>query len=84
MESTVGIDGILYELWKTLLQKHNQNEKSNITKSTFNVTKVLTYIFQDIQTHGVGLETDFTLGWMCPIYKKMKGPKSGIIDLLHS
>ena len=70
MESTVGIDGIPYELWKTLLQKHNQNEKSNITKSTFNVTKVLTYIFQDIQTHGVGLETDFTLGWMCPIYKK--------------
>jgi hypothetical protein len=31
---------------------------------------MLTVIFKDIQKHGVDPCTDFSLGWMCPIYKK--------------
>ena len=27
-------------------------------------------VFQDIQTHGIKENTNFALGWMCPIYKK--------------
>ena len=30
----------------------------------------MTIVFQDIQTNGVHEDADFTLGWMCPIYKK--------------
>ena len=43
---------------------------SRANKPGFNIIKFLTEIFLDIQTHGVDLECDFALGWMCPIYKK--------------
>jgi len=37
---------------------------------SFDITKVLTYLFQDIQEHGVDKRTTFTTGWMCPLFKK--------------
>lgn len=32
--------------------------------------RTLTIVINDIQLHGVDPQTEFTLGWMCPIYKK--------------
>jgi len=68
MGSATGIDGIPYEAWKTLHEHHKK--ASAIDKPSFNVIKVLTTVVNDIQQHGVSHDTHFTLGWMCPLYKK--------------
>ena len=66
--TVTGLDGCPYELWKVLEKQHNHLR----TKSTpsFDVIKVLTYLFWDIQEHGVNKRKTFTTGWMCPIFKK--------------
>ena len=66
--SATGMDGCPYELWKLLEEHHNQVTQEN--KSSFDITKALMEVFTDIQRHGVNGDTDFALGWMCPIYKK--------------
>ena len=66
--STTGMDGCPYELWKKLINKHEKRTKKNIP--SFNITQTLTEVLQDIQIYGVDTRTNFTLGWMCPIYKK--------------
>ena len=66
--SVTGMDGCPYELWKLLEEHHNQATQGN--KSLFDITKALMEVFTDIQCHGVDGDTDFALGWMCPIYKK--------------
>ena len=66
--SATGMDGCPYELWKNLHEHYNTTRQMN--KEGFNICKVLTEVFNDIQTHGVDPNTQFTLGWMCPIYKK--------------
>ena len=66
--SATGMDGCPYELWKTLHLRYHTDRQLN--KDGFNITMVLTDVFNDIQTHGVDPRTDFALGWMCPIYKK--------------
>jgi exonuclease III len=66
--TATGINGLPYELWKTL---HNQFETDSKTnKPTFNIIKVLTKVYNDIEGHGVSPNTAFTMGWMCPLYKK--------------
>ena len=66
--SATGVDGCPYELWKTLHLRYNAACQMN--KTGFNITKVLTEVFNDIQIHDVDPNTPFALGWMCPIYKK--------------
>jgi ribonuclease HI/exonuclease III len=66
--SATGLDGCPYELWKNLDQRHSR--KSHRNKPSFDIIKTLTYLFQDIQEHGVDQRTNFTMGWMCPIFKK--------------
>jgi hypothetical protein len=66
--SAAGIDGIPYEVWKSLHEKHLDNRKKDIP--SFNIIKTLTIVINDVQQHGVDDQTDFSLGWMCPIYKK--------------
>lgn len=66
--SATGLDGCPYELWKALQQRHNKMRHHN--KASFDITKTLTYLFRDIQEHGVDERTDFNTGWMCPIFKK--------------
>ena len=66
--SAAGIDGIPYEAWKIM---HEHNKKASATdKPSFNVLKTLTAVINDIQLHGISKDTKFTLGWMCPLYKK--------------
>ncbi|KAG0691781.1 hypothetical protein DFH29DRAFT_818936 [Suillus ampliporus] len=66
--SAAGLDGIPYEIWKCLDQKHKSDQQEE--KPSFNVIKTLTTIINDIQIHGIDEQTEFSLGWMCPIYKK--------------
>lgn len=66
--TATGMDGCPYKLWKLLALRHDADSKEN--RSGFDIIKVLTTVFQDIQTHGVNEHSDFALGWMCPIYKK--------------
>jgi hypothetical protein len=73
--SATGMDGCPYELWKTLHLHYNT--ACQVNKEGFNICKVLTEVFNDIQTHGINPKTDFALGWMCPIYKKKDPTKIG-------
>ena len=66
--SATGLNGIPYELWKTLQKRHDKSKHEN--NQNFDVTKALTYVFRDIQEHGVDERTEFTTGWMCPLFKK--------------
>ena len=66
--SATGLDRCPYELWKALQQRHNKLRHSN--KPSFDLIKALTYLFRDIQTHGIDERTDFNTGWMCPLFKK--------------
>jgi hypothetical protein len=66
--SATGMDGCPYELWKTLKEKHERAEDAG--KPSFNIIRVLTQILQDIQLNGVEETSQFSLGWLCPIYKK--------------
>jgi hypothetical protein len=66
--SAAGIDGIPYELWKQLDQKHKSDQAED--KPSFDIVKTLTKIINDIQQKGVDEQSEFTLGWMCLIYKK--------------
>ena len=63
-----GLDGCPYELWKRLDGLHHEAEKVN--RQGFDIVGLLMKVFQDIQTHGAEHDTEFTEGWMCPIFKK--------------
>jgi hypothetical protein len=66
--SATGLDGLPYELWKALQQRHNRMRHHS--KPSFDVIKTLTLLFRDIQKHGVNNRTNFNTGWMCPLFKK--------------
>jgi ribonuclease HI/exonuclease III len=66
--SATGMDGCPYELWKSLHSRYQTARQMN--KDGFNIIKVLTEVINDIQIHGVEPDSNFALGWMCPIYKK--------------
>ena len=66
--SAAGPDGIPYELWTHLHNKYLLDTKNETP--AFNVLKCMNTVLNDIQEHGVDARTKFTLGWMCPIYKK--------------
>lgn len=65
-----GINGITYELWKVLHEKYKRQIKNNPLVKAFGVIQLLTLVYNDIESHGVAEKTEFTKGWMCPIYKK--------------
>jgi len=69
------MNGIIYELWKLLNQIHKEslenNDPENKTEQEkFNIIKLTTVVFNDIQKYGLSRLTNFSTGWMCPIYKK--------------
>ena len=66
--SATGLDRCPYELWKALNRENQEAEK--LGRTGFDVVTALTMVFQDIQKHRVEPGTDFTEGWMCPLYKK--------------
>ncbi|KAF5375513.1 hypothetical protein D9615_009166 [Tricholomella constricta] len=64
-----GLDGLTHELWSTLLDRHDSNPPGH-ENETFDVVANLTKVFNDIEKYGVEEGTDFSKGWMCPLYKK--------------
>ena len=57
--TATGMNNCPYELWKALNQYHIKKTKLN--QSSFNISKILTKVFQDIQMHKVNKKTNFTL-----------------------
>jgi hypothetical protein len=68
--TAAGMDGIPYEVWKHLHESYLSAQKKNKNPPSFDIIGCLMNIFNDIQLHGVDPTTNFSLGWMCPIYKK--------------
>ena len=66
--SATGLDGCPYELWKVLKKRNDEAEEEG--KTGFDVIKILTKVFQDVQLHGIAPNTHFADGWMCLLYKK--------------
>jgi ribonuclease HI len=66
--TATGLDGCPNELWKTLRKRNESATKSN--KRGFDITKALSQVFEDIQSHGTDANANFADGWMCPIFKK--------------
>ena len=66
--TATGVDGCPYELWKALNKKYDDDIKAG--KAGFNIIKVLTIVYRDIQMNGLDERSNFALGWMCPLYKK--------------
>ncbi|KAH7101826.1 hypothetical protein BKA62DRAFT_793624 [Auriculariales sp. MPI-PUGE-AT-0066] len=63
-----GIDGIPYEFWKLLARRHETTREGE--RPWPDIAALLTLVFNDIETHGVHPESRFSLGWLCPLYKK--------------
>ena len=68
MGRQLGMDGIPHELWKKLVEQHDDDERQG--RQSFDVIEVLTALYNDIEEQGMTVGTNFSEGWMCPIYKK--------------
>src|ERR1700761_4223503 len=64
--SATGLDGCLYKLWKELNKWYNEAKEEG--KTGFDIIKTLALVFQDIQYHGIALNTNFAEGWMCLLF----------------
>ncbi|KAL1941850.1 hypothetical protein VTO73DRAFT_6850 [Trametes versicolor] len=75
-----GLDGLQYEVWKTLHARYVEDSRHPSRASgAVNVVKLLAAAFVDIQRHGVCAETGFAEGWMSPIYKE-KGELTKVVN----
>ncbi|KAJ7042636.1 Endonuclease/exonuclease/phosphatase, partial [Mycena alexandri] len=63
-----GLDGITYEVWKTLDARHTTAVK--LEKPAFDILGAMLRVYNNIETHGMVEGTGFSKSWMCPLYKK--------------
>jgi exonuclease III len=74
-DSSTGLDGIPYELWKHLaLISSLEDEETN----SLSVVDLLTEAFNDIWKSGIRTPSYFAEGWMCPLY--MKGDRDEVAN----
>ncbi len=73
-----GLDGIPFELWKTLHARHIDDSRFQ-NRSDFDVVKLLTAAFEDMRQFGVSSKTSLAQGWMAPIYKE-KGERTRVVN----
>ncbi|KAJ7137547.1 hypothetical protein C8R43DRAFT_893515, partial [Mycena crocata] len=66
--SAPGLDGISYEIWKTLDGRYKT--AISLEETGFNILGAMLRVYNDIETHGLVPKTGFSKSWMCPIYKK--------------
>lgn len=66
--SATGPDGLPYELWRHLKSEHKRATEAR--KPSFDIMGCMLTVLNNIQKHGVDERTNFTLSWMCLIYKK--------------
>lgn len=71
-----GLDRVPYELWKVLQDRNT--EAKRLDRPAFDIVKVLTTVYNDIESHGVAEKTHFAEAWMCPLYKK--GDRSEVVN----
>ncbi len=76
--SAPGLDGIPFELWKALHARHTEDSRFP-ARTKFDIVRLLTAAFQDVQTHGVDALTGFAHGWIAPIYKE-KGERTKVVN----
>lgn len=67
--SATGLDGLPYELWKTLHERCQRDKQAELP--AFNIVAVLTRVYNDVEEAGVQPGTGFADGWICPLYKKL-------------
>jgi hypothetical protein len=69
-----GMNGVISEFWQRLHGMYKESNETTdaegITTKRGNIIKVLTWVYNDIEEHGVTEGTDFAIGWMCPIFKR--------------
>ncbi|OBZ72436.1 Transposon TX1 uncharacterized protein [Grifola frondosa] len=63
-----GLNGLPYEFWKAINARCIVDVKQK--KPAFDVIKMLTLVYNDIEQYGVLAGSDFAVGWICPLYKK--------------
>ncbi|KAF5377136.1 hypothetical protein D9757_001831 [Collybiopsis confluens] len=71
--SAPGLDGIPYEVYKSIkLNADNKNKSgdNNGDEPKFEIETLMTAAYNDIVEFGIDETTTFSAGWMCPIYKK--------------
>ena len=61
-----GLDGLPYEFWKWL----GPTPIKRVDGDPSNFNECLHTVFLDIQRYGIAPGTNFTEGWICPLYKK--------------
>ncbi len=76
--SSPGIDGVPFEVWKTLHARHVEDCRHKGRKC-FDIVRLLQAAFEDIRTHGVDSSTSFARGWIAPIYKE-KGERTRVVN----
>ena len=59
--SSAGINGITYEFWKSMADAYKTDSKNDDT-AAFDIVKLLTEAFVDIQNHRVDETTKFAEG----------------------
>ncbi len=73
-----GLDGIPFELWKTLHARYKE-DLCFTERAKFDIVKLLTAAYEDMRLHGVSNYTALTHGWMAPIYKE-KGERTRVVN----
>ncbi len=76
--SSPGLDGIPFELWKTLRARHVEDSRFP-ERTTFDVIALLLAAFEDARTYGVDAKAHFAQGWIAPIYKE-KGERTRVVN----
>ncbi|KAH9848808.1 Endonuclease/exonuclease/phosphatase [Lenzites betulinus] len=76
--TAAGLDGLQYEVWKTLHARYIEDNRHE-GRPAFDVLKILTSAFRDVQLHGVAPGIPFSDGWMAPIYKE-KGERTKVVN----
>ncbi|KAI0822595.1 Endonuclease/exonuclease/phosphatase, partial [Trametes gibbosa] len=76
--TAAGLDGFQYEIWKTLHARYVEDNRHE-GQPAFDVLKILTNAFRDVQLHGVAPGVPFSDGWMAPIYKE-KGERTMVVN----
>ncbi len=76
--SSPGIDGIPFELWKTLNARCIEDAR-HAGRTAFDVVRLLRAAFEDMRIYGVDRSTSFARGWMAPIYKE-KGERTRVVN----
>ncbi len=73
-----GLDGIQFEVWKTLHARHIEDSRFR-NRTNLDIVRLLTSAYEDMRVNGIVTQSAFAQGWMAPIYKE-KGERSRVVN----